>query len=153
MSLIFPDYPNFNPSYTPVEMFSMGIFGGTYFQIETHLPSGFIQEMGELLPQNTGGTPLSNRNHYGILGGSSLEWWTNQKLIHGDDPNGWVEWYVKFYYGRRHEDDDRQIQRFRSFVARHVGMLRSYERKGKTSIKTNQNLLQWAWDYRINPNW
>lgn len=149
----FSNRQDFTPSYTPVEMFSLGIFGGTYFQIPTQLPQEFIQELGNLLPQNTGGEQDSKRNHYGILCGSSLEWWRKKGLIHPDDPNGWVEWYVKFFYGRRHPDDSRQIQRFKSFVARHVGMLRSYEKKGKGSLKTNQNLLQWAWDYKIDQDW
>lgn len=144
MPIQFSDHPTFTPSYTPVEMFSMGIFGGTYFQIETQLPEKFILEMGELLPQNTGGIPDATRNHYGLLSGSSLEWWLEKGLIHPDDPNGWVEWYIKFFYGRRHEDDDRQISRWTSFVARHGGMMRNYLSQGKDSPKTRQNLLQWA---------
>lgn len=147
----FKDKPDFTTCYTPSEMFKLGIFGGSYFQLETQLPQGFLEETRDFFLFNS--KPDKSINAYGILSGSSLEWWMDQNLIHQDDPNGWVEWYVKFYWGRRHEDDDRQIQRFRSFVARHVGMLRSYERKGKTSIKTNQNLLQWAWDYRIDPSW
>lgn len=147
----FKDKPDFTPCYTPGEMFKLGIFGGSYFQIETQLPQGFLEETRDLFLFNS--KPDKSINAYGILSGSSLEWWMEQNLIHPDDPNGWVEWYVKFYWGRRHEDDDRQIQRFRSFVARHIGMLRSYERKGKTSIKTNQNLLQWAWDYKIDQDW
>lgn len=147
----FEDKPLFTPCYTPTEMFKLGIFGGSYFQLETHLPQGFLEETRGLFLYNS--KPDKRVNAFGILSGSSLEWWTQQNLIHLDDPNGWVEWYVKFYWGRRHEDDDRQIQRFRSFIARHLGMLRSYEIKGKTSIKTNQNLLQWAWDYKIDSNW
>lgn len=144
MPLHFKDHPHFTPSYTPVEMFSLGIFGGSYFQIPTQLPQEFSQEMGALLPQNTGGIPDPKRNHYGLLSGSSLEWWKEKGLIHSDDPNGWVEWYIKYFYGRRHEDDKRQIQRWTSFVARHGGMLQTYLAKGKNSPKTRQNLLQWA---------
>jgi len=144
----FIDRPDFTPSYTPVEMFTLGIFGGSYFKIPTNLPSEFIQDSLNLSINDP--KENCNSNCYKILSGSSLEWWENKKLIHSDDPNGWVEWYVKFYYGRRHEDDDRQIERFRSFVSRHIGMLRSYESKGKDSVKTKQNLLQWAWDFKQN---
>jgi hypothetical protein len=144
MKLTFDDFPNFKPSYTPVEMFSMGVFGGAYFQLETQLPPKFIEEMGDLLEQNTGGIPDPKLNCYGILGGASLEWWLEKNLIHADDPNGWVEWWIKFYYGRRHSDDQRQISRWISFVARHGGMLKSYEKRGKDSPRTRQNLLQWA---------
>jgi hypothetical protein len=146
----FADKPRFTPSYTPVEMFKLGIFGGGYFQLETTLPSQFVEDMGALMPQDS--TPDKNKNCYKIIGGASLEWWREQNLIHDDDPNGWVEWYIKFYYGRRHEDDDRQIRRFRAFVSRHLGMLRSYQNKGKDSVKTKQNLLQWAWNHEHNLN-
>lgn len=141
----FNDHPEFSPSYSPAQMFRMGIFGGCYFQLETTLPEEFLKEISVLLPQS--GKPDRSKNFYKIIGGASLEWWQAQGLIHPDDPNGWVEWYVKFYYGRRHADDRRQIKRYRSFVTRHMGMLRSYQRAGKDSIKTKQNLLQWAWDH------
>lgn len=143
----FEDIKDFTPCYSPVEMFSMGIFGGAYFQIPTDLPEEFIQELGGI---EYGKKENKNENYYGVISGSSLEWWENQELIHKDDPNGWVEWYVKFYYGRRHPDDSRQIQRFKSFISRHMGMIRSYETKGKDSPKTKQNLLQWSWDYTID---
>jgi hypothetical protein len=141
----FEDHLEFKPSYTPVEMFRMGIFGGGYFQLPTTLPEQFLRDMEVLWPQN--GKPDRNKNFYKVIGGTSLEWWQEQGLIHSDDPNGWVEWYVKFYYGRRHEDDRRQIRRFRSFATRHLAMLRSYQRAGKDSVRTKQNLLQWAWDH------
>jgi hypothetical protein len=147
----FEDTPGFTPCYTPVDMFRLGIFGGGYFQLDTVLPEQFITDMGDLWPQN--GDADASRNHYGVGGGASLEWWLEQKLIHPDDPNGWVEWYVKFYYGRRHADDARQIKRFRSFVARHTGMLRGYQSKGRDSAKTKQNLLQWAWNHEMNSTW
>ena len=149
--IYFIGKPNFTPCYTPIEMFKLGIFGGAYFKLETKLPEQFLEDAKDLLIAEN--RENKNSNRYGVISGSDLEWWTNQKLIHKDDPNGWVEWYVKFYYGRRHEDDDRQIQRFRAFVTRHLGMLRGFEAKGKDSLKTKQNLLQWAWNHEINPIW
>lgn len=149
--IYFSDKPGFTPCYTPIEMFSMGIFGGTYFKLETNLPNKFLEKSKDLLTSESRENKLSNK--YGVISGSPLEWWLEQNLIHKDDPNGWVEWYVKFYYGRRHDDDARQIQRFRSFVTRHLAMLRSYQAKGKDSLKTKQNLLQWAWNHEINPTW
>lgn len=147
----FQDRPDFTPTYTPVEMFKLGIFGGNYFKIKTDLPIEFIKDSNGLLISEGRENKFSNR--YGIISGSPLEWWLEQNLIHKDDPNGWVEWYVKFYYGRRHQDDDRQIKRFKAFIIRHLAMLRSYQAKGKDSIKTKQNLLQWAWNHEINPTW
>lgn len=145
LKTIQKEYPEFRPNISPVDMFRMGVFGGAYFQLLTQLPEEFIREMGPLFEQNSGGTPDPLRNFYRVLSGASLEWWLEKKLIHPDDPNGWVEWWIKFYYGRRHADDARQISRWRSFVARHGGMLKSYESRGKDSTKTRQNLLQWAY--------
>lgn len=146
--IVFKDKLNFTPSYTPVEMFQLGIFGGAYFQIKTNLPEKFLEETKDLPINNT--KPDKKFNYYNIISGASLEWWQERNLIHTDDPNGWVEWYVKFYYGRRHKDDDRQIKRFRSFVSRHSGMLKNYHAAGKDSVKTKQNLLQWAWNFTDN---
>jgi hypothetical protein len=146
MSIKFAEHPDFTPHFSPVEMFSMGVFGGAYFQLETELPPQFVQDMGPLLEANTGGKPSADRNFYKVLSGASLEWWLEKNLIHPDDPNGWVEWWIKFYYGRRHSDDQRQISRWKSFVARHGGMMKSYRSKGRDSLKTRQNLLQWAFD-------
>lgn len=147
----FKDNFGFSPCYSPIEMFNLGIFGGAYFQVKTELPTKFQNDsLGLNIDLQK---PLKENNKYAVLSGSTLEWWTSQKLIHPDDPNGWVEWYTKFYYGRRHEDDARQIQRFKAFITRHLGMLRAFENKGKDSIKTKQNLLQWAWNYEKNPNW
>lgn len=144
----FNDRPDFTPSYTPTEMFKLGIFGGAYFQIPTKLPLAFSEDLDDILTYNS--SQNIQANCYKVASGATLEWWTDRKLIHADDPNGWVEWYIKFYYGRRHTDDDRQIKRFRSFISRHIGMLRSYEAKGKDSMKTKQNLLQWAWNHKNN---
>lgn len=147
----FADRPDFKPCYSPIEMFTMGIFGGAYFKLVTNLPEQFTDAAKNLLTSESSESRLGNK--YGVISGSSLEWWLEKKLIHSDDPNGWVEWYVKFYYGRRHADDNRQIKRFKSFVTRHLAMLRSYETKGRDSAKTKQNLLQWAWNHEINPSW
>lgn len=147
----FVDRPDFTPCYTPIEMFSMGIFGGAYFKLTATLPEQFIVESTGLLTSDS--KENKGNNQYGVISGSTLEWWLEQNLIIRDDPNGWVEWYVKFYYGRRHYDDDRQIKRFRAFITRHLGMLRGFEAKGKDSMKTKQNLLQWAWNHEINPTW
>jgi hypothetical protein len=135
--ITFEGYPDFRPDYNPKQMFAMGIFGRNYFKVKTENISFefFISHLDK---------PDFKLNHYGVDCGTSLQWWQEKKLIHKDDPNGWVEWYIKFYYGRRHEDDVRQIARFNNFKARHGGMLKKYP----DSAKTKQNLLQWAIDYK-----
>lgn len=139
----FIDCPQFTTSYTPIEMFEKGIFGNAYFKRKTtDIPTIFEEELKSigyinLLYSNT------KLNFYKVESGNSLDWWLKRNLIHKDDPNGWVEWYIKFYYGRRHKDDERQIKRYNSFIRRHMGVLKNYP----NSKKTKQNLLQWAWNF------
>ena len=149
--ITFKDRPDFTPYYTPAEMFELGIFGGSYFQIPTKLPRQFKQDIKHLEPQNNE-VPDVTKNKYKVKASNSLDWWQEKNLMHEDDPNGWVEWYIKFYYGRRHEDDSRQIKRFRSFVIRQYAMLKALREKGSDSDKIKQNLLHWAWNYKIKPN-
>lgn len=147
--IIFNDRLDFKPHYTPVEMFKLGIFGNNYFKVETKdIPQEFLKELisfGYVVskPENF------KLNCYGVDCGSPLEWWQEKNLINPADPNGWVEWYIKFYYGRRHEDDTRQINRWKAFVARHMGMFNSLQSKNRDSLKTKQNLLQWSWNYNF----
>jgi hypothetical protein len=135
---------NFNPDYTPIEMFTMGIFGGNYFKLVSILPEKFVLDL-QRSKFKTQFKPDFKLNCYGIDCGTSLEWWQEKGLIHPDDPNGWVEWYIKYYHGRRHEDDARQIARFNAFKSRHGGMLKKFP----DSLKTKQNLLQWGINYKL----
>jgi hypothetical protein len=141
--ITFNDYQDFLPDYTPVEMFQMGIFGNNYFKIDTDLPDEFKYGLSQI-DYHSRTNPNINLNRYKTDCGTSLQTWIEGLLIHDDDPNGWVEWYIKFYYGRRHQDDKRQIARFNAFKHRHGGMLKKYP----DSCKTKQNLLQWAIDYK-----
>ena len=199
-----PDHPDFMPHYNPVEMFKMGIFGGSYFGLyfdmkgdnpenqlkyesyisdnrwidnidESILPSRFFldffnkdtiedikkipnfsRSIGKSGPVGVfEPTDLFNAdyNYYKVKAGLDYEWWYKKGLIHEDDPHGWVEWYIKFFYGRRHFDDDRQIKRWKSFTARQGGMFWSLCKKyNKDSIssstypKLRQGLLQWSFN-------
>lgn len=137
-------HSDFNPDYTPIEMFKMGIFGNCYFKLATNIPSQFVNELNSICYEHRS-RPNYSLNAYGVECGTSLEWWQDKGLIHVDDPNGWVEWYIKYYYGRRHNDDARQIARFNAFKSRHGGMLKKFP----DSAKTKQNLLQWAINYKL----
>lgn len=41
--LIFPDFPEFTPDYTPIQMMKMGVFGGSYFEMKF---PGIAKRMG-----------------------------------------------------------------------------------------------------------
>ena len=167
----FKDNKYFSTCYSPLKMIDLGIFGHGYFGIKDveesefkkilNLVPNFSEQINEeirskilLSPQNF------SLNRYGIKAGLDHTSWIDNKWIHPDDPYGWFNWYVRFYYGRRHKDDFRQINRFRAFIKRHCGMLNGYCQKSNTPMdqaeykyqKTCQGLLQWAWDYKVDPS-
>lgn len=137
----------FKPSYTPLQMLKLGVFGGAYFSDPSHkigTPT-VVFALDKSLWGNS--KPDKTINKYGVLAGASLDFWKEKNLMHKDDPAGWFQWYIKYYYGRRHEDDKRQINRWRSFVARHGAQ--AYGKTGRERQK--QALLQWAWDNNTDP--
>jgi hypothetical protein len=166
----FKDNRSFVTCYSPLRMIELGIFGHGYFGIKDVDDSEFrkilnlipnfaeqiddgIREKILLSPQNF------SLNRYGTNAGLDHTAWLENKWIISDDPYGWFNWYIQFYYGRRHRDDFRQINRFRSFVKRHRGMLAGFCQKANVPIeqaefkyqKTCQGLLQWAWDHTVDP--
>lgn len=59
--------------------------------------------------------PDANVNRFGVLAGQGLKEWEKSGWIWKGDPRGWMQWYIRFYEGRRCEDDHRQIMRCKSF--------------------------------------
>ena len=45
-----------------------------------------------------------------------MAFWRKKKWIKDQDPYGWVQWYCRFYKGRRTPDDERQIQRWKNLA-------------------------------------
>lgn len=167
----FKDNPYFITCYSPLRMIELGIFGHGYFGIKDVEKDKFLEILEEIpLFRDQIDTEIESKillspqnfslNKYGIKAGLDHKAWTDNKWIHESDPYGWFNWYVRFYYGRRHPDDFRQINRFRAFVRRHRGMLEANCNKVGISIsdagykyhKTCQGLLQWGWDHRLNPS-
>jgi hypothetical protein len=139
----------FTPDYDPIEMFDKGIFEGNYFNKKIGLPSlnrlGFpsnaltaLKKLGYRKLSNP--SPSDYNNFYKASAGTSYEIWTDNSWINEEDPYGWVNWYIHYYYGRRSKDDKRQITRWSAFKLRHKGMLRKYP----NSNKIKQSLLQWG---------
>lgn len=50
---------------------------------------------------------------------ASMSKWPEHWINKDVDPNGWLQWFKAYHNGRRTDDDARQIQRWRSFKARH----------------------------------
>ena len=51
------------------------------------------------------------------------------------DPCGWFQWYFRYYLGRRSEDDQEQINRWKRIVSRFKGILMKMINKGGDSPK------------------
>ena len=155
----FKDYPEFNPNLSPKEMFDRGVFGGTYFrdiyssvtkQKYKNTFKEFPDSWFKKFPVNLSECDKSI-NKYNVTSGTSLEYWEDKGWIHPDDPYGWVQWYCRFYLGRRGEDDERQIKRWEGIAGDNGRFKRRLENmvsERKDSPKIRQLLLQWAFEFR-----
>lgn len=153
----FEDHKEFQPNVTPLEMFQMGVFGGSYWRpihstvVNADLSDQHL-EFSELKGLSGLDSPTCNPslNYYKAKAGSSLEQWESKGWIIKQDPYGWVQWYCRFYYGRRSPDDERQIDRWLKYAGPKGRWRRNLENqiankgKDKASKVVRQGLLQWG---------
>lgn len=138
-------HPEFKPDLSPKEMLALGVFGGKYM----------TDCKGEFLASWFRGAKLCHEKHdatlnyFGVNASKPLSYWKAKGWIHKDDPRGWFQWYCRYYMGRRHPDDERQIKRWRAF-RRHAGAVSKNCRKGDITCRRRQRqaLLHWAYDSR-----
>lgn len=139
--------PSFAPCFTPIEMLDMGVFMDSHYNVAIKgLPEAWYKHKN-VIPRSE--EPDPKNNFYGVKSRQSLKVWQENKWTTTNSPLGWWEWYVKYYFGRRLEQEDKwQIGRWRSFVARHMGQVRaSCDLKDKNCHTVQrQGLLQWGWD-------
>ena len=137
----------FKPNLTPEEMFSMGIFGGSYFrEIYCTVNQKYITHNSEFkfCTDNDSPNYRVESNYYGVKCGMGLEYWQERGWISPQDPYGWVQWYCRYYYGRRSEDDTRQINRWIRAVDRDRGRFVRWSRRSPENKKLKQIILHWA---------
>jgi hypothetical protein len=137
--------PNFTPSYTPLEMLEMGVFEGKYINAVKGLPASWYKLPKVVGPKDE---PDETLNYYGVKSRQGLSEWKKNGWLK-TDKFGWFEWYCKYYLGRRlGKEDEWQIGRWRSFVARHNAQVQAKCKVGDKTCNTRQRqgLLQWAWD-------
>jgi len=148
----FKDFPDFTPDLTPREIFLNGSFGGTYWRpIYSDITKKWYKDQHKEfndwwvdIPEYTYlTTPWidynKNINKYKVKVGSTLEFWEKKNWIHPQDPYGWVQWYCRFYNGRRTQDDIRQIKRWKGIKNRFLKQLQN-----KDSLAIKQTLQHWA---------
>lgn len=133
----------FAPDLTPLDMLRFGVFGGAYFD------SGDYEEFPPHWRDQARAVRVDydiTANLFGVMSGLSMEHWIRKGWIRPSDPKGWFQWYCRYYLGRRHEDDEWQIKRWRNF-ARHIGMLKYHSRNDPTRcLVQRQALLHWGYD-------
>ena len=62
-------------------------------------------------------------NKYGVKYRTSLRFWENKGWINEIDPDGWIQWYFRYWLSRRSQGDERQINRWKGIVSRFRGKL------------------------------
>jgi len=150
-TLIFPDYPEFKPNLTPEQIFKSGSFGGTYFRpIYSSVTGKNYDKAWEEFPKQWFPTDLKYVNSsvcnakainkYKVASGTSLEYWENQGWITEYDPYGWVQWYCRFFLGRRTPDDERQIDRWNKIAGDVSGRWRKNLQNKIIKAANNKNL-------------
>lgn len=125
----FEDQPSFTPNKSPAEVLREGCFGGSYFRplrsrklgiiVEDdwrELPSEWIEGLDPAI-YLTNPEYNAEVNKFGVACGQSIEEWEAAGWIaHDYDVRGWFQWYCRFFRGRRCDDDERQISRWRKCV-------------------------------------
>lgn len=138
--------PSFTPDLSPQQMLKLGIFDGNYFHGYTkEYPPEWFRD-AKLTHDDTKDPTL---NYFGVHASQPLRVWQVKGWIHPDDPRGWFQWYCRYYLGRRHPDDTRQIKRWKA-MRRHVAQIMQNCKRGDLSCRRvqRQALLHWAYDSR-----
>ncbi len=141
-------HSDFEPQLTPKEMLELGVFGGVYMRdCKKEFPDDWFYN-AKFAPEDIR-EHLAKLNYFKVNASQPLSVWREKGWIHKDDPRGWFQWYCRYYMGRRHEDDERQIKRWKQ-MKRHITQIKNNCKKGDESCrrKQRQAVLHWAYDSR-----
>ena len=125
----FESHSDFTPNKSPEEMLREGCFGGSYFRplYSNRLGITVTDDYQELPSTWLDGLDIErfvaspsydpDVNKFKVSCGQSIEEWEAAGWInHTYDVRGWFQWYCRFFMGRRCEDDDRQVGRWKRCV-------------------------------------
>lgn len=136
---------DFLPELTPKEMLELGVFGGKYMtDCRAEFPADwFASAKLDSIRHDPA------KNFFGVNASQPLKVWRDKGWLHPDDPRGWFQWYCRYYLGRRHPDDTRQIKRWRA-IRRHIVQIEKNCHPHDTGCrrKQRQAVLHWAYDSR-----
>ena len=138
-------HPDFKPELTPKQMLELGVFGGKYLtDCQDEFPASWFKH-AKLNPRRHD----PKLNYFGVNASQPLTVWRKKEWIYAEDPRGWFQWYCRYYVGRRCEDDERQIKRWRA-VRRHIKQIQKNCPPLELDCRRRQRqaLLHWAYDSR-----
>lgn len=128
---------DFDAELTPREMLEMGMMGGKYLNdCVREFPKEWFKK-AKLSPEKADWY----LNKYHVRASLPLIEWIKNGWIIKPDVRGWIQWYFRYYIGRRLSEVDKiQIARWKS-ISRFKGMLKIYPK----SKKIRQTLIHWAY--------
>ncbi|MBN2096616.1 hypothetical protein JW752_04460 [Candidatus Peregrinibacteria bacterium] len=138
-------HPEFKPELSPKQMLELGVFGGKYMtDCRGEFPKSWYKNAK--LCHEFHDPKL---NFFGVNASKPLSYWRKKGWIYPEDPRGWFQWYCRYYRGRRCEDDERQIRRWKQMV-RHIAQVKKNcaPKELVCRQKQRQALLHWAYDSR-----
>ena len=138
--------PEFQPQLSPQEMLELGVFNGKYLNdCRNEFPKEWFERAKLYKGESNAGDP--SLNFFKIKASQPLSEWQRKGWIHPQDPRGWFQWYCRYFMGRRSEDDERQIKRWKAFK-RHIAQVKGNCTFGDFQCrpKQRQALLHWAYD-------
>ncbi|KAI1749187.1 hypothetical protein F4782DRAFT_313374 [Xylaria castorea] len=176
----FKSHPSFTPNKSPEAIIREGSFGGSYWRplYSRYLRTTVSDDWRELPESWTDGLSVERYltsdtydpevNKYGVACGQSIEEWEAAGwIVHEYDVRGWFQWYCRFWLGRRCEDDERQISRWRKCVGEtgrwRRTLLKKYVQNGIRTVTdeddevdekrdvspvVHQTCHHWAWEVR-----
>lgn len=174
----FDSDPDFTPNKSPADIIREGCFGGSYWRplYSKTLGTTVEDDWRELPAEWTQGLDIDKYlispdydpeiNKHGVACGQSIEQWEeNGWIAHEYDVRGWFQWYCRFWMGRRCEDDERQISRWRKCVGEtgrwRRTLLKQYVQRGIRSVfddgedgggevspVVSQTCLHWGYEVR-----
>lgn len=150
---VWYQYPMFKPDYTPLEILRMGVYEGWFIRdCYGEIPREWYLELldsDKIAPIR----PLKKYNYYKVYPDPvAINWRKNDygdddedddSLLKKHDPRGFLQWYIRFYLGRRIPSVDRkQINRWLSFRRRYKRLCA--KNPNRCSPRLKQAMLCWA---------
>lgn len=125
----------------PDVLLRLGVFGGSFIiPMIYEVPAEWvliIAANGKL-----SATPRADINNFRVISKQDHVNTEKNESASNDDL-GWFQWYIRYYLGRRTDEDADQIDRAIHFINRHVGQI--YANISQSRQGQRQACLQWGY--------